>query len=508
MVTSSGSAAAAAVLLACMFACATADTAADRAGIHHVVLLSVDGLHQVDLARYIDTKPDSAMAKLAKSGVVYTNVMSTNPSDSFPGTMALVTGGSPKSTGIWYDDSYDRTLCPPRSCPCNPTGTEVLYADNLDYFVNNATLPTHIDPKQLPLDPNNGCKPVYPHQYNKMNTIFEVVKAKGLRTAWIDKHPAYDIVNGPSGKGVDDLFTPELAGNGNGRWTHAGTNMDAIIRYDTVRIQALINQIHGFDHTGTIKYEQVPALLGSDYQVLQTAEATFGYLEGPGVPYATPTPELQRGLDFVDASITQITDALHSAGIAETTAIILTAKHGQSPINVRENIIVDGNTPDTIIKSVVSSEPAFLVEDDILLVYLKDAANTDKVYSALLANKKQLGFDVSGRIVKGQALLDVFGHPQLVPSRVPDIAIFPNNGTRYDDPSSKVLEDHGGNNLEDRRVALLVSSPRKIAKQGSTVSAPVSTQQVAPTILYFLGISPSWLHAVHREGIKVLPQLF
>jgi len=37
----------------------------------------------------------------------------------------------------------------------------------------------------------------------KSNTIFEVAKANGGHTAWADKHPAYDLVNGPSGKGVD-----------------------------------------------------------------------------------------------------------------------------------------------------------------------------------------------------------------------------------------------------------------------------------------------------------------
>jgi len=50
---------------------------------------------------------------------------------------------------------------------------------------------------------------VYPHSYLKVNTVFEVARAAGLRTAWSDKHPAYEILNGPSGAGVQDLFTPE-----------------------------------------------------------------------------------------------------------------------------------------------------------------------------------------------------------------------------------------------------------------------------------------------------------
>ncbi len=54
------------------------------------------------------------------------------------------------------------------------------------------------------------CVPLFPHDAIRTNTIFEVVKAAGGHTAWADKHAAYDLVNGPSGKGVDDLFTPEV----------------------------------------------------------------------------------------------------------------------------------------------------------------------------------------------------------------------------------------------------------------------------------------------------------
>ena len=49
-----------------------------------------------------------------------------------------------------------------------------------------------------------------PHEYVRVNTIFEVVKAHGGRTAWTDKHPSYEWTNGPSGKGVDDFYGPEI----------------------------------------------------------------------------------------------------------------------------------------------------------------------------------------------------------------------------------------------------------------------------------------------------------
>jgi hypothetical protein len=72
-----------------------------------------------------------------------------------------------------------------------------------------ATPQTLLDPGTLPVDPAS-CQPVYPHTYLRVNTVFEVARAHGLGTAWSDKHPAYEVLNGPSGAGVQDLFTPEI----------------------------------------------------------------------------------------------------------------------------------------------------------------------------------------------------------------------------------------------------------------------------------------------------------
>ena len=60
----------------------------------HVLLPSIDGLHEFDLANYIAAHPASALAGLVGRGTRYTNVTSSRPSDSFPGTLAMTTGGS------------------------------------------------------------------------------------------------------------------------------------------------------------------------------------------------------------------------------------------------------------------------------------------------------------------------------------------------------------------------------------------------------------------------------
>jgi hypothetical protein len=46
---------------------------AQAADIDHVLLISVDGLHALDVARYIEGHPNSAMAELSSHGITYSN---------------------------------------------------------------------------------------------------------------------------------------------------------------------------------------------------------------------------------------------------------------------------------------------------------------------------------------------------------------------------------------------------------------------------------------------------
>ena len=85
----------------------------------------------------------------------------------------------------------------------------MVFDESIDAYVNGISQ-NKIDPMKLPNHIVNGkCVRMFPHDAMRSNTIFEVVKSERGRTAWADKHPAYDIANGPSGKGVDDLYHPE-----------------------------------------------------------------------------------------------------------------------------------------------------------------------------------------------------------------------------------------------------------------------------------------------------------
>src|SRR5262245_5504349 len=160
-----------------------------------VLLLSIDGLHALDLANFIAQYPHSTLAALSHRGVTFTQASAARPSDSFPGLLAIVTGGSPNTTGVWYDDSYDRSLSPPAS-DCTTVGTEVVYDETIDQDLTQLDGGGGIDPVKLPRDPQQGCRPVFPHQYLRVNTLFEVIKDAGGSTAWADKHPAYEILQG------------------------------------------------------------------------------------------------------------------------------------------------------------------------------------------------------------------------------------------------------------------------------------------------------------------------
>src|SRR6516164_4948420 len=92
------------------------------ATVDHVLLLSVDGLHQADVADPVLEAASNPVNHqpvlhniigLQNQGVTYANASTPVPSDSGPGTYAEMTGAHPGTTGYFYDDSYDRSLFPP-----------------------------------------------------------------------------------------------------------------------------------------------------------------------------------------------------------------------------------------------------------------------------------------------------------------------------------------------------------------------------------------------------------
>src|SRR5438477_2385385 len=197
-----------ALMLAALVPASAASHINERDHIRHVLLISVDGLHALDVANFVQSHPNSALAELSGHGVTYSNARTPSLSDSFPGLLALVTGGSPISHGLFYDVSYDRTIFDPANTTCSGgAGNTMIFDETTDKYTSGNVSLNILDPATLPnhIDANGKCVRLFPHNAVRSNTIFEVVRASGGITACADKHPAYDWVNGPSGQGVQDL---------------------------------------------------------------------------------------------------------------------------------------------------------------------------------------------------------------------------------------------------------------------------------------------------------------
>jgi hypothetical protein len=460
--------------------------------IHRVLLISIDGMHALDMANYIKSNPQSTLAQLAAGGVNYTAAATTKPSDSFPAMVGIVTGGTPAVTGIYYDDAWHRALSPPGS-DCSTVGTAIDLKEGIDI---NPAAPDGgggIDPAKLPRDPAKGCTPVYPHNLLRVNTIFEVIHgAKGGYTAYSEKRPSYDILNGPSGSGVDDLYTPEIAYNG------TLADVTKTKAFDDLRIVSILNEIAGKDHTGT-KAAPVPTIFGMNFQAINSAKKVSpasGYADHIG----TPDTLLADALNHTDQSLKQMVDALQAAGLYDSTAIVITAKHGETPLDPPRTIVLTSVIPN-LINSIQSGLVLKATQKANAIIWLKDQSKTLAAANLLDNNRATTG---AGQIFALESLKLLFPDPLIDPA-VPDIIVTPNNGVNFE-PSvgSTTKAEHGGLGENDTHVPLLVSNPNLVP---ALVQAPVTTTQIAPSILSMLRYDPNALDAVRLQGTPVLPNL-
>jgi Type I phosphodiesterase / nucleotide pyrophosphatase len=544
--------------------------------VKHVLLISIDGMHSVDFINCANGisganggKPYCPnLAGLRATSVNYLDASTSKPSGSFPGLMAIVSGGSPRSVGAFYDVAYDRSLDPPKITTgngvaggkCQPgtaaTGTTTEFDEGIDIDKTqlNGGAPSgdggiaSIDPKRLERDPAMGCAPVYPWNFVRTNTIFGVIHNAGGYTAWSDKHPSYSSVSGPgNGGNLDDYYSPEInsipvalpgvnvssniscnplldptAMSSSNAWTDSFQNIQC---YDTLKVNAIVNQINGRTHNGMAS-APVPTIFGMNFQAVSVGEKliekqlslTGGYLDSIG----TPTPSLLSEIQFVDTSIGKMISALKSAGVYRSTLIVITAKHGQSPVDSSRytGITTAGpvtTSPATILDnshclplSESPSNPTGIgpTEDDVSLVWLNNSCTTVGAVG-LLESQSPASANIAGigEIFSGPALTQLFNVPGLPPTgdpRTPDILVTPNIGVTYSGSTAKLAE-HGGFSHDDTNVMMLLSNPSLVAK---TITSPVETMQVAPTILKALGLDPNELQSVAIEGTEVLPGLF
>ena len=295
-------------------------------------------------------------------------------------------------------------------------------------------------------------------------------------------------------------------------WTNSFQNIQC---YDTLKVNAILNEIEGKNHLGT-KTTKVPNILGMNFQAVSVGQklvessngVTGGYLDAAG----TPTEALLGEFKFVDASIGAFVNELKSEGLYDSTLIIITAKHGQSPIDPSRYVsqLINGTSPVTLLSnagyipySESTNNPTGIgpTEDDVSLVWLKSSTNTEASVKILEDNASATGIAL-GQLYYGPSLALNFNNPTVDP-RTPDIIVTPNVGVTYSGSKAKLAE-HGGFAHDDTNVIMLLSNP---SFQPKTVYSGVGTAQVAPTILKALDLDPSQLYAVRIEGTPVLPDV-
>ncbi|HKF46907.1 MAG TPA: alkaline phosphatase family protein [Terracidiphilus sp.] len=540
----------------------------DHGAYSHVLLISIDGMHAVDFLNCskgvagVDSGTPYCpnLAALATTGINYVAANTSKPSDSFPGLMNIVTGATPRTMGVYYDVAYDRSLDGPKTAtwygngpgPCTaggtPTGftTEYEEAIDLDYTKLNGGAPgagltdggiASLDPTRMDRDPANGCAPVMPWDFVRVNSIFGIIHKSGGYVAWSDKHPAYSSIAGHGGS-LDDYYSPEInslvvalpavttpdgvncssipdTGADLTAWTNSFENIKC---YDTLKVNAVLDWIEGKDHLGnSIKHSKTPTIYGMNFQAVSVGEKLIengvkgGYMDAA----ATPTDTLVSEIKFVDDSIGEMVNKIKERGQYESTLIIVTAKHGQSPIDPNLYQAVPGKnsnglSPATII---ANDLPAAMppsenpngtgvgsTEDDVSLLWLTNPSFTDQAVALLESNLKTFG---AGQIFYGPTVALNYDLGGLSPNdpRTPDIIVTPNIGVTYTGSNSKQME-HGGFAHDDTNVMLLLSNP---GFKPRTVYSEVGTLQVAPTVLQALGLDPNLLDGVRLEGTAVLP---
>lgn len=486
----------------------------------HVLLLSVDGLREADVEDPNLAGDLTNTLKLAKSGVTYTNAATSKPSDSFPGTLAYLTGAGPKTTGVYYDDSYARDLIAPGGNVSTPLGTEAEFAENID---KDSTLLSgggdfrvgSIDPTKLPLDSNGNS--VYPHNYVKVNTIFNVAHDAGLYTAFSDKHPAYDIANGPSGNGVDDFYAPEINASvalEDGKLVDASTakdpskltfttttnNYKLTEAYDDLKVNAILNEIKGSNSQGTAVMV-VPAIFGMNFQAVSVAEKDLanGGINADG----TPSAELEDAIKHTDQSIGKIVNALKQNHLFDSTLVVLTAKHGQNPRVGAATLLKDSVYTDALKNAGIKVAQA--TQDDIALLWLDDqtqAADAANILNSLKASNPEIDTVLAGDDLQKAG----FGNPN--DGRTPDLIVKlkPAYVLVGNPATSNKRAEHGGLSSDDTHVPLILGGDNLAVRvRAKKQTQQVNTAQIAVTALEALGLNPANLQGAVAENTRPLP---
>jgi Ca2+-binding RTX toxin-like protein len=336
-------------------------------------------------------------------------------------------------------------------------------------------------------------------------------------------------------KGNPTLFSAPPAGFSAGQFTSVATTST----YDDLKVKQILNEIDGLDHTGTTA-AGTPAIFGMNFQAVSVAEKEPGsQFNGGGIDSkGNARPDLVSAVAHTDASIGLILNELKKKGLDSSTLVVLTAKHGQNPVQdptIGLNSTFDSTTGAAGGDGNLTAFGALLVQNGIPIVSERGGDTSSLIYLAnptqdlakavALLNTKNYSFDntpdktsdptgntlfstedaaAQGTVLSGQAIINAgLGNPA-TNDRTPDIVVPLNTGYFFGSTTKKRAE-HGGFTDADTHVALIVGSTKLSSSlQGTTNNQNVSTTQIAPTTLEALGLDPKRLQGVQIDGTQDL----
>ncbi len=567
----------------------------------HVLILTIDGIRESDVedSRFAGDLPN--IRALQAAGITFTSAISPAPADSFPGLLGIMTGALPKTTGVYFDESYTRALYE-KDVTLDGSGNPVVasvaatigaHASWTEAVTKNsavlngiATNPnsvpplfatgydaTSIDPAKLPQTlTGSGASATltrfFPHQYLKVNTIFEVAHAAGLRTAWADKHPSYEILNGPSGTGMDDFFGPESeakiiatapSNRISGTFTlvdggskKASKSQGGSLGQDDLRVQVILNQLAGRTSKGATA--SVPALFGMNFIAVNSAQkfdttngsqpdnslSTGSQLNGGIDTDGTISANLHEAVAHTDASIGKIVTALKTTTdtdgrtLYDNTLIVVTSKHGNTPRLGKAVVLpVDWFSTTTSAQAASAFSATITYPGGVApLAGIAVAQATEDAVALIWLGTP--GADLATAVANLKAF--AAANPTLVDTDSTPFGIAPTNSGIYsladipklnagmgnpatDDRAPDIIvkfksgviaasslkrAEHGGFTVEETAVPLVFAGGLPSALRGTNQAATVSTTQIAPTALRALGLDAGALQGVRIENTQLL----
>jgi len=403
-----------------------------RGAAKHVLILFIDGGHPEFYTQ--DNTP--TIMVLSAQGTTFCNARTGFPSDSMPGILDVFTGAPPSVSGFLYDVSYDRHY-----------NMQITVAED-------PQTPKGVDMRNLVRIP----------------TLFQAIHAAKMRASFISKHAGYAILEGPTwaGAGFDkgDLYLPE----------EADYNFDS--KTEKFSHQAF-DQANWDTLTKLVDGANPPALFGA-YILGPNYTVKNGWTDKKG----NLLPATVGALQYEDTQLGKLIAEMKSKGIYDSTAIIITADHGNTPLT--RWVPEDGERSISQFLAQNGIEVLSYTPDDLYMVWLKDESQTAKAIDLLSTPDAKAKFGTN-KILNQSDLAELGAAPA---DRTPDFIVIPTDGQNGTDSvvyaGGPKLSEHGGISEADQRVPLFMAGAG--IRKGYVSQTPINNMALGPTMAYLLGV--------------------